>query len=95
MCYDAQKGKYVATGANSFFAPKLSLDEGTYDESSRTFSWGEHEMLEPGSGEKVTVKSETTFKDDETIVAVSYIKRTGSEQFVKWTEGTSSRRKDS
>jgi Protein of unknown function (DUF1579) len=95
MCYDAQKGKYISTGANSVFPPRLALAEGTYDESSRTISWKEREIIEPGSGEKVTVKSETIFKDDETMVGVAYIKRPGSVQFVKWAEFTSKRRKGS
>lgn len=95
MCFDSEKGKYVSTGANSLFTPSLHLSEGTYDEASRTISWKEREVSEPGSGEKATVKSETTFKDDDTSVSVGFIKRPGSEQFVKWYEFTSSRRKGS
>jgi hypothetical protein len=95
MCFDAEKGKYVSTGANSYFTPRLVLSEGTYDEASRTLSWKEREILEPGSGEKAAVKTETTFKDDDTMVTVGSIKRAGSEQFVKWYEITNSRRKGS
>jgi hypothetical protein len=92
MCFDAETQKFVATGANSAFPPKLVLDEGTYDESSKTISWKEQEILEPGSGKKATVKGEDTFKSENTFVSIAYIKRHGSDRYVKWVETINNRR---
>ncbi len=85
-CFDAEKGKIVATGANSILPPKLALDEGTYDEASKTIFWKEQEILEPGSGKKVTVKAEDNYKGEDRFVSIVYIKRPGSDRFVKWVE---------
>jgi hypothetical protein len=93
LCYDAQKGKYTAAGANTAFPGRLLLDEGTYDEASQTISWTEHDVLVLGSGEKVLARGEETFKDEDTILQTVYIKRRGSETYVKWVETTFRRRK--
>ena len=92
LCYDAQNGKYTA-GAHTAFPGRLLLDEGTYDEASQTISWTEHDVLVLGSGEKVLAKGEETFKDEDTILQTVYIKRRGSETYVKWVETTFRRRK--
>jgi hypothetical protein len=92
LCYDAQDGKYTAAGAHSVFPTRLLLDEGTYDESSQTIWWTEHEILALGSGEKVLAKGEETFKDEDTILKTVYIKRPCSETHVKWVETTLKRR---
>jgi hypothetical protein len=93
LCYDAPKGKYTAAGANTAFPSRLLLDEGTYDEASQSISWTEHDILVLGSGEKVLAKGEETFKDGDTILQTVYIKRPGSETYVKWVETTFQRRK--
>lgn len=93
LCYDIQKGKYTAAGANTAFPSRLLLDEGTYDEASRTISWAEHEILVLGSSEKVLARGEETFQDEDTILQTVSIKRPGSETYVKWVETTFRRRK--
>jgi hypothetical protein len=74
MCYDPEKGKYTATGAGTLDPPRLVIAEGTYAESSKTMSWKELEVIEPGTTEKAVSKSEHTFKDADTFVAAAYIK---------------------
>lgn len=92
-CFDAGKGRFTGTGAHSAFPPHLTIDEGTYDEASRTLRWEESEALEPGTGAKVMTRAEDTFRDDDTLVSTSYIKRPGENEYVKWVEVTSRRRK--
>jgi hypothetical protein len=93
LCYDAQKGKYTAAGANTAFPSRLLLDEGTYDEASQTISWTEHDILVLGSGEKVLAKGEETFQGEDTILQTVSIKQPGSETYVTWVETTFQRRK--
>ncbi len=92
LCYDAKKGKYTAVGANSVFPPGLDIGEGTYDAAKRTMSWKEQKTPDPITGEEVIVKGEDVFQDDGTIVSTSYIKRPGTNEFVKWAEFVSKRR---
>jgi hypothetical protein len=93
LCYDSQKGRYTAAGAHSAFPTGLILDEGTYDEANKTLSWQEHEILASASGGKVLAKGEETFKDEDTILQTVYLKRPGSETYIKWVETTFRRRK--
>ena len=93
LCYDFQKGKYTAAGAHSAFPTGLILDEGTYDEANKKISWQEHEILGSASGGKVLAKGEETFKDEDTILQTVYLKRPGSETYIKWVETTFRRRK--
>jgi hypothetical protein len=75
------------------FVGSWDLTGRLYDEASHTISWTEHEILAPGSGEKVLAKGEESFKDEDTILQTVYIKRPGSETDVKWVETTVLRRK--
>jgi hypothetical protein len=93
LCYDAQRGRYTAAGANTAFPGRLLLNEGTYDEASRTISWAEHAMPGLGPGETVLVRGEETFTDEDTMFQTVSIKRPGSERYVKWVETTFRRRK--
>lgn len=93
LCYDEKKGRYTATGAHSVFPTTLYIDEAVYDEASKTFAWKEGEMVEPETGQTVTSKGEDIIKDTDTSVTVGYIKRPGSNEFVKWYEITNKRRR--
>jgi Protein of unknown function (DUF1579) len=93
MCYDAKKGKYVRTGANSMFPPGLAVCEGTYDEGSKTLTWKEQEFTEPGTGEAAVVRTVEVIREDGSVASTCTIKRQGSNEFVKFAEFTMTPRK--
>jgi len=82
FCYDAGRGKYTTTGAHSAFPLSLSVYEGTYDEASKTLTW-EGEYKDAKTGEKIIFKVLNIFTNENTQKIISYVKKSGSKDFVK------------
>lgn len=77
---------------NSLMPPPIRSDEGTYDEATKTLTWTGVKVM-PGSDQPVLTKVEETFTDAGTVVTHAFMKRPGSDEYVRWFDFVQKRRR--
>jgi hypothetical protein len=81
--YDAAKDKYSSVEANSLTGAPFRLEGGTYDATTKTFRWIGTTIV-PGASEPAMTKVELFVENSDTLTTTAFLKRPGSEKFVRW-----------